>query len=257
MPERHAQLGDRRLSRVGLGTNRLQDAPDHHAFLREAVEAGLDFIDTAHLYTSGQSEASIGAALAPFPDELTVATKGGYRPGEGKPDVLRAQVEESLRRLRTERIALYYLHRVDPETPLENSLGVLAELREKGTIEHIGLSAVGVEEIERARKVVPIAAVQNEYHPGDRSSDPVIEYCEREGVVFVPYYPLASVPPAAEEIAAEHGATPYQVILAWHLGRSPVVAPIPGTLSAGHLRENLAALELTLTDEEWARLEQA
>jgi len=245
------RLGDVELTRIGLGTNRLRNTPENVAFVREAVAAGVSFVDTAHSYTDGESEATIGAALSPVPEGVVVATKGGYARGEGRAEVLRAQIEDSLRRLRTDSIGLYYLHRVDPETPLEESLGAIAEYRDAGKIRHIGLSQVGIEQIERARRVVPIAAVQNQYNLADREYEDVVDHCAREGIVFVPYYPLHGADgPELAEIAERHGATPAQVALAWLLGRSPAMVPIPGTLSLEHLKENLAALEIELADEE-------
>lgn len=241
------------LTRIGLGTNRLTDTPQNHEFLRAAVDAGVNLIDTAHLYAGGESEQAIGNALAPFPEQLVVATKGGYRPGEGAPERLRAQVEQSLERLRTERISLYYLHRVDPETPLADSLGPLAEYRDAGRISHIGLSEVSVEQIERAREIVPIAAVQNEYNLGERMWDAVVDFCAVEEILFVPFYPLHGAE-AAREVAARRGATPEQVALAWLLRRSPTTVPIPGTLSLEHLRQNLGALELELSEDDLAAL---
>jgi aryl-alcohol dehydrogenase-like predicted oxidoreductase len=242
------------VARIGLGTNRLTSTPKHHAFLREAVEAGLGLIDTAHVYAGGESERAIGEALSPAPDGLVVATKGGYR-GSGSPEELRAQIEQSLESLRTEVIDLYYLHRVDPETPLEQSLGAIAQYREAGKIKEIGISSVGVEQIERARQIVPIAAVQNHYNVAERSLDEVVDYCEQNGIIFVPYYPLRGDGPAAlAEIAASHDASPQQIMLAWLLRRSPAMLPIPGTLSIEHLRENLAALEIELTDDEFEAL---
>jgi aryl-alcohol dehydrogenase-like predicted oxidoreductase len=246
---RTLRLGDVEVGRIGLGTNRLESTPENVAFVREAVEAGVSHIDTAHLYTRGESEETIGAALHPIPHCVVVATKGGYRRGEGRPDVLRSQIEESLRRLRTEVIHLYYLHRVDPETPLEESLGVIGEYRDQGRIRYVGISEVSVEQIRAARQVVPIAAVQNQYSLSERKHDGVVDYCEREGIAFVPYYPLRGVgSPALADVAARHDATPNQVALAWLLRRSPTTLPIPGTLSLEHLRENLAADELELTD---------
>jgi hypothetical protein len=183
-----------------------------------------------------------------------VATKGGYS-GSGSPDALRAQIEQSLESLRTDTIDLYYLHRVDPETPLEKSLGAIAEYREVGKIKEIGVSAVDVEQIEAARKLVPIAAVQNHYNVAERTSEDVVDYCEENGIVFVPYYPLGGdVPPTLGEIAARHEASPEQIALAWLLRRSPVMLPIPGTLSIEHLRENLGALDIELTDDEFGSL---
>src|SRR4051794_28793176 len=239
------KLGDTELVRIGLGTNRLSHTAEHVAFVREAVAAGVNMIDTAYLYAGGESEATIGEALAPFPEDLVVATKGGYGPGEGRPEVLRAQIEGSFARLRTETIPLYYLHRVDPQTPLEESLGVIAEYREQGRIRHVGISEVGVEEIERARRVVPIAAVQNHYNLGERRHEDVVDHCAAEGLLFVPYFPLrAEQHPAVPAIAERHAATPTQVALAWLLRRSPAMLPIPGTLSVEHARENLGALEV-------------
>jgi pyridoxine 4-dehydrogenase len=245
------RLGDVELTRIGLGTNRLRNTPENVAFLREAVAAGLNLVDTAHSYTGGESEATIGAALSPAPEGVVVATKGGYARGEGRPEELRAQIEDSLRRLRTDTIGLYYLHRVDPETPLEESLGAIAEYRDAGKIRHVGLSQVGIEQIERARRVVPIAAVQNRYNLADREYEDVVDHCAGEGIVFVPYYPLHGADgPALREIAERHGAMPAQIALAWLLRRSPAIVPIPGTLSLEHLKENLGALEVELSDDE-------
>jgi pyridoxine 4-dehydrogenase len=213
--------------RIGLGTNRLTTR--NVAFVREAVEAGIRHIDTAHLYTGGDSERAIGEAG--LPDDVLIATKGAYRPGEGRPEVLGEQIEQSLRSLRTDAIGLYYLHRVDPQTPLEESLGAIKAYADRGAIRHVGVSDVTVEQIERARAVVPIAAVQNEYSLGQRRHEDVIDYCEREGIAFVPYYPLEGASDAPGEA------------LKWLLRRSPVVLPIPGTLSIEHLRENLAVLD--------------
>jgi pyridoxine 4-dehydrogenase len=248
-------IAGREVPRIGLGTNRLTPSPENLAFLREAVEAGLGMIDSAHLYSGGDSERAIGEALAPFPDQLVLATKGGYT-GSGHPEALRAQIEQSLASLRTETIDLYYLHRIDPETPLVESLRAIAEHRDAGTIREVGISAVDVQQIEAAREVVPIAAVQNHYNLTDRASDDVVDYCEANEIVFVPYYPLKlDAPPALERIADDRGATPAQIALAWLLHRSPVVLPIPGTLSIEHLRENLGALEIELTGDELAALE--
>jgi pyridoxine 4-dehydrogenase len=227
---RTARLGDRELTRIGLGTNRLTDTPENIDFLQQAVETELDFVDTAHLYTGGASERAVGTALAPFPDDLTVATKVGYHPGSGRPEALRAELEESFERLREETIPLVYLHRVDPDVPIEESLAVLREYRDAGRIEHVGVSDVGVDQIERARSVVPIAAVQNEYNLAERKYDDVVDHCEREGILFVPYYPL-------------HGPGSTRDKLTWLLKRSPCIVPIPGTLSLDHLKANLAALD--------------
>jgi pyridoxine 4-dehydrogenase len=210
--------------RVGLGTNRL--TPAKVDLIHEAVAAGVNHIDTAHLYTGGESERTVGAALGAR-DDVLVATKGGY--GGGRPEVLRAEIEQSLQSLRTEAIGLYYLHRVDPETPLEESLGAVREYVDRGAIRHVGISEVSVEQIEQARRVVPIAAVQNRYNRDDTSHDDVVDHCAAEGIAFVAYYPL-------------HGSGSNAEKLTWLLERSPALLPIPGTLSIDHLRENLAVL---------------
>jgi aryl-alcohol dehydrogenase-like predicted oxidoreductase len=249
------RLGDAEVARIGLGTNRLTNTSEHVALLKEAVAAGLGHIDTAHTYTGGESEKAIGAALSTVADDVVVATKGGWGAGNGRPDVLRAQIEESLRRLRTETIALYYLHRVDPETPLEDSLGAIKEYRESGNIQHVGLCEVEIDQIERAREVVPIAAVENNYSLAERKHDDVVDYCAAEWIVFVPFFPLRGVGSRQlSEIAGRHGASPAQIALAWLVRRSPTTLPIPGTLSLEHLKENLAALEIELSDAEFEAL---
>jgi aryl-alcohol dehydrogenase-like predicted oxidoreductase len=235
--------------RVGLGTNRLTTAREHVSFVREAVAAGVRHIDTAHLYTGGESERAIAEALEDVGEDVLVATKGGYRPGEGRPDVLASQIEQSLRSLRTEAIGLYYLHRVDPQTPLEESVGAIKAYVDRGAIRHVGLSQVSTAQIATAREIVPVSAVQNRYNLAERGADDVIDFCEREGIAFVPFFPLRGEGGPAVAAAAERlGVTEDAVKLAWLLRRSPVVLPIPGTLSLDHLRENLAVLDLELPD---------
>jgi aryl-alcohol dehydrogenase-like predicted oxidoreductase len=216
-------------SRIGLGTNRLTNTPENVEFVRRAVEAGIGMIDTAHVYTDGDSEATIGAALQSPPDGCVIATKGGYDSGD--PDAIRGQIEESLRRLRTDTIDLYYLHKVDRKVPLEESLGAIAEARERGVIRDVGVSNVSVEQLERARKVVPVAAVQNEYSVAVRDHDDVVDHCAQNDIAFVAYFPLRGTD------------APPREALAWLLKRSPTLVPIPGTLSLEHLRENLGALD--------------
>ena len=248
-------LGESQVARIGLGTNRLTNTPEHIDFLKAAVAAGVRHIDTAHSYTGGESEETIGAALSPFTDGVVVATKGGYRPGEGRAEVLRTQIAQSLRRLQTDSIALYYLHRVDPETTLQESLRTIKEYRDSGKIRHVGLSEVGVEQIERAREIVPIAAVQDQYNLSERRWEDVVDHCAREGIVFVPFFPLrADGGRPLAEIAKRHDATPAQITLAWLLRRSPAMLPIPGTLSPDHLKQNLAALEIELSDADFNAL---
>jgi pyridoxine 4-dehydrogenase len=235
--------------RVGLGTNRLTTAREHVAFVREAVAAGARHIDTAHLYTDGESERAVGEALEDVGEDVLVATKGGYRPGEGRPDVLASQIEQSLRSLRTAAIGLYYLHRVDPQTPLEESVGAIKAYVDRGAIRHVGLSQVSTAQIATAREIVPVTAVQNRYNIADRGADDVVDFCEREGIAFVPFFPLRGEGGPGVAAAAERlGVTEDAVKLAWLLRRSPVVLPIPGTLSLDHLRENLAVLDLELPD---------
>jgi pyridoxine 4-dehydrogenase len=247
------RLGETEVARIGLGTNRLTKTAEHVVFVREAVVAGVNVIDTAHTYAGGGSEETIGVALSPIPEDCIVATKGGWN--GARPETLRAEAEESLRRLRTDSIALYYLHRVDPQTPLEESLGAIKEYRDSGKIRQVGVSNVGIEQIERARQVVPISAVQNRFNLSERTYDDVVDYCAREGLVFLPYFPLhGDGRPALAEIADRHGATPAQIALAWLLRRSPTMLPIPGTRSVEHVRENVAALDIELNDAEFQAL---
>jgi pyridoxine 4-dehydrogenase len=245
-------LGDVEVPRIGLGTNRLAHTGENDAFIREAVGAGLRHIDTAHTYVRGHSEATIGEALASPRDGVVIATKGGW--DSGRPSAIREQIEESLRRLRTDAIDLYYLHRPDPETPLEESLGPVKEARDAGKVRHVGLSSVSAEQIERGRQVVPVAAVQNHYNLAERKWEDVVDHCEREGIVFVPFFPLRADRPEVDEIARRRGNSAVQVKLAWLLRRSPAMLPIPGTLSLEHLRENLGALEIELSDAEFESL---
>jgi pyridoxine 4-dehydrogenase len=252
LKEKFVKIGDIDVARIGLGTNRLTKTRDNVAFITAAVAAGVQMIDTAHSYTGGQSEETIGEALSPFPDDCVVATKGGFGgAGHGRPEVLRAELEQSLRQLRSDSISLYYLHRVDPATPIEESLTTIKEYRDQGRIGHVGLSEVEIDQIEHARRVVPIAAVQNHYNLSERKYEGVVDYCAGEGILFVPFYPLrGNGGTALAEIAMRHRATAQQVTLAWLLRRSPAMLPIPGTLSLDHLNQNLAALKIELTRSE-------
>jgi aryl-alcohol dehydrogenase-like predicted oxidoreductase len=237
--------------------------------LRRAVELGVNFIDTANSYGPEVSERLIGEALHPYPDDLVIATKAGLeRPGPGQwvpngdPAYLKSECEGSLRRLKLDCIPLYQLHRIDRNVPVEESLGALVELREEGKIKHIGLSEVSVSELHAAQEVTPIATVQNKYNLGDRSAEPVLEECERQGIGFIPWFPLntgglADAGGPLAEAAAAHDASPAQLALAWLLHRSPVMLPIPGTSSVEHLEDNMQAAALELSDEEVAALEAA
>ncbi len=267
--------GDLLVNRLGFGAMHLtgqgimgepEDPEEARRVLRRAVELGVNLIDTADSYGPEVSERLIAEALHPYPDELVIATKGGFtRPGgrwvpDGRPEHLREACEGSLKRLKVERIDLYQLHRPDPKIAFEDSVWALAQLRDQGKIRHVGLSNVGVRELEIALDIVPVASVQNRYNLSDRSSEAVLQACEREGVGFLPWYPLATGRLARlggplEEVARRHDATPSQVALAWLLGHSPAMLPIPGTSSVAHLEENVAAATLELTDEEMAVLE--
>ncbi len=254
--KRTVRLGGRDVTRVGLGTNRLTPTPDNVAHVREAVAAGIGMIDTAHLYTGGSSERAIGEAFGSGFEgsRPVVATKGGFARGEGRPEVLRGQIEKSLRSLRTDQIDLYYLHRVDPDTAIEDSVAVIAEFRARGHIRDVGLSQVSIEQIERAREIVPIVAVQSQYNLSERGWDDVVEYCMHESICFVPYFPLRGDHPDLERVASVHGATRSQIAISWLLHRSPQMLPIPGTLSSAHVLENVAALDIELSDDEYEDL---
>ncbi len=269
--------GDLVVRRMGFGAMRLTgqgiwgDPPDRakaHAVLRRAVELGVNLIDTADSYGPEVSETLIAEALHPYPRGLVIATKGGLtRSGpnqwqrNGRPAHLREACEGSLRRLRVDRIDVYQLHAVDPSVPMEESLGELVRLRSEGKIRHVGLSNVSVEQLERARKLVPIVSVQNRYNLGDRASEDVLEVCEREGLGFLPWYPVGAgnlTRPGGplDRAAKAHAVTPAQVALAWLLLHSPVMLPIPGTSSVVHLEENVAAAALTLDNAEVVALER-
>jgi pyridoxine 4-dehydrogenase len=265
---------DLQVRRLGYGAMRItgdgiwgppKDHDEAIAVLRRAVELGVNFIDTADSYGPEVSEELIAEALHPYPGGLVIATKGGLtRSGpsrwerDGRPEHLREACEASLRRLRVERIDLYQFHSVDPEVPLEESVGTLAELRDEGKIGHVGVSNFDTDQLAEAREIVPVVSVQNRYSIGDRESEPVLEACERDGMAFIPWFPLASGGLNAEgaitRIAAAHDATTFQVALAWLLARSPAMLPIPGTSSVAHLEENVAAASLRLTEDEFAEL---
>jgi len=225
------ELAGVEVPRVGLGTNRLTDDAEGVAFIRVAIAAGVRHIDTAHLYQRGESETTIGEALASGrPEDLVVATKGGYY--DGSPDAIAAEIEESLRRLQTETIDLYYLHKPQADVALEKSLEAIAAARDRGQIRDVGVSNVDLVELKRARTVTDIAAVQNHYNLGHREHDDVLDYCAEEGIPFVAYFPLR-----------DRGSSSPAEALRALLDRSPAMLPIPGTLSIEHLRENLAAAQ--------------
>ena len=254
-------LGDLTVHRMGLGTNRITDTEAAHIVLRRAVELGINFIDTADLYQHTVSEETIGKTLAPYPEGLIIATKGGMSLVDSStindPEYLRKAVEGSLKRLRISRIDLYQLHRVDPNIPIEDTVGVLKKMQDEGKIRHVGLSEVTAEQIERAQSVTEIVSVQNQYNITERKHETALEYCEENGIAFIPWYPIAKGKPNNEilsKIADHHNASPVQIALAWLLRRSPVMLPIPGTLSTQHLESNIAAARIKLSDEEFEEI---
>ena len=266
--------GDLEVNRLGFGAMRVtgpgiwgwpKDRDEAKKVLRRTVELGVNLIDTADAYGPETNELLIAEALYPYPKGLVIATKGGNtRPGpgqwvpDGRPEYLKKCVDASLKRLRLERIELYQLHRVDPKVPMEDSLGALKEMRDAGKIRHLGLSEVDTEEVARARKIVPIATVQNRYNLADRKWENVLRYCEKERLGFMPWAPVGGnqslKDSALEKVAQEQKASVYQIAIAWLLAHSPVMLPIPGTSSVAHLDENMAARKLKLTDAQVAAL---
>jgi pyridoxine 4-dehydrogenase len=269
---------DLRVARLGFGAMRITgngiwgepaDRAEAIRVVRRAVELGITFIDTADSYGPSVSEEIIAEALYPYPEGVVIATKGGFeRPGpdrwveNGRPEYLRSACEGSLRRLRLDRIDVYQLHRIDPKVPAEDQLGTLKDLQARGKIRHIGLSEVSVHQIQHAQTIVPIVSVQNRYSVTDRQSEDVLEYCEREEIGFIPWFPLAAgqlsgADSPISRVAAQLNATPSQVALAWLLSRSPVILPIPGTSNVRHLVENVAAAGIRLNEDEFVALDQA
>lgn len=272
------QIGnDLRVRRLGFGAMRITgdgiwgdpaDRAEAVRVLRRAVELGINFIDTADSYGPGLSEEIIAEALRPYPTGLVIATKGGYeRPGpnqwieNGKPEHPRSACEGSRRRLRLDRIDLYQLHRIDPKVAAEDQIGTLRDLQAQGKIKHMGLSEVNVRQIQHARTIAPIVSVQNRYSVTDRGSEDVLEYCERENMGFIPWFPLGAGRVSGSDspisrIAARWKATPSQVALAWLLARSPVMLPIPGTSKVEHLEENVAAAEFKINANKMQELDR-
>jgi pyridoxine 4-dehydrogenase len=267
--------GDLPVNRLGFGAMRITgegiwgwpaDRDNALKVLRRAVELGVNLIDTADAYGPETSELLIAEALHPYPKDLVIATKGGLmRPGpgqwvpNGRPEYLTQCVEKSLKRLRLERIDLYQLHRIDPKVPMEESLGALKRMQGAGKIRHVGLSEVSPEEIDRARKVLPIVSAQNQYNIDNRRWEKTLTYCEKEMLGFMPWSPIGGnrglKDNALEAAARDYHASVVQLALAWLLHRSPVMLPIPGTSSGAHLEENVAAAKLKLTGEDWKRVD--
>jgi aryl-alcohol dehydrogenase-like predicted oxidoreductase len=267
--------GDLTVNRLGFGAMRITGAgiwgepPDREqakAALRRAVELDVNFIDTADSYGPEVSEQLIADTLYPYPDDLVIATKGGLvRPGpgrwdaDGRPEHLREACEGSLRRLKLDQIALYQFHRPDPKVPLAESIGALAELKDQGKIRHIGVSNVSEAQLREATRITPVVSVQNRYNLADRESDPIIDVCDDETLVFLPWAPIQDSARMAPVLAAagNHGVSPRQIALAWLLARSPQVLPIPGTGSPDHVAENIAAASIELTAEEQSAITNA
>jgi aryl-alcohol dehydrogenase-like predicted oxidoreductase len=259
--------GDLTVNRLGFGAMRLtgegvwgppRNLPEAKAVLRRLIDLDVNFVDTADSYGPEVSESLIAEVLYPYPDDLVIATKGGLErtgPGQwpvnGHPKYLRQACEGSLKRLRLDSIPLYQWHRPDPRVPLEESIGALIDLKEEGKIRHIGLSNVNEEQLRRAQEMTPIVSIQNRYNLTDRRSEELVDLCEQESLVFLPWGPLgdADTGPVGE-IALRHSATVQQVVLAWELARSPQMLPIPGTSSVAHLEENAAAASIELEPEE-------
>jgi pyridoxine 4-dehydrogenase len=271
-------IGDLTVHRLGYGAMQItgpgvwgppKDPAEAVRVLRRAVALGVDLIDTADSYGPYVSEELIREALHPYPEGLVIATKAGLtRTGPnqwhpvGRPEYLRQECEMSLRRLGLDRIDLFQLHRIDPKVPAEEQFGLLRDLQKEGKIRHVGLSEVSVAELEAAQRIVPVVTVQNRYNLTDRGSEAVLDHCQAQGIGFIPWFPIASGALAkpggvVDRAAKATGATPAQVALAWLLRRSPVILPIPGTSSVGHLEENCAAAAVSLTDEQVAELSAA
>ena len=278
-PQKTFKLGgDLEVNRLGFGAMRIvgdgvwgepEDPENSRKVLRRAVDLGIDFIDTADAYGPDVSERLIGEALYPYKTGVVIATKGGLTrqaPGKwlpvGRAEYLEQEVEMSLRYLKLERLDLWQLHRIDPKTPVEESLGAMKKMQEAGKIRHIGISEVKVPEIEQARKIVDIVSVQNKYNIGDRTHEDVLEYCAKNNIAFIPWFPVAGgelVKPGGklDSTAKKLGVTVSQLCLAWLLHHSPVILPIPGTSSVEHLEENVKAGDLQLSDAEWLEIEAA
>jgi aryl-alcohol dehydrogenase-like predicted oxidoreductase len=254
-------IGDITVNRLGLGTNRIHDNEAGYALLRHAVELGVNFIDTAHRYANGESELAIGNALAPYANGLVIATKGGMGNG-ASPDQLRVELQESLRRLQTDCIAVYQLHRVDQNVPLTETMAALKQFQDQGLVKHIGLSEVSIEQLEEAMTVAKVVSVQNEYNVANRKHEALVDYCTAHDIVFIPWFPLGGLAGDTEKVASvvaqiaeKYQATPQQIALAWLLKRSPIILPIPGTTSKEHVEDNLKSALIELSEEDYKALE--
>ncbi|WP_433218149.1 aldo/keto reductase [Dactylosporangium sp. CS-047395] len=266
--------GDLTVNRLGFGAMRItgdgiwgqpRDRDEAKRVLRRAVELGVNFIDTADSYGPDVSEELIGEALAPYADDLVIATKGGLTRGgpnqwspDGRPEHLREALEGSLRKLKLDAIPLYQFHRPDPKVPIEESLGAISELKAEGKIRHVGVSNFTEDQLRVAQRITPIVSIQNRYNVDDRDSESLVDLCEQESIVFLPWAPIQNLDGNAtiEAVAKKYEATPRQIVLAWMLARSSSILPIPGTGSVGHLEDNIAAAGIKLTPQEVSDITQ-
>jgi pyridoxine 4-dehydrogenase len=253
------KIGDLVVNRLGLGTNRIHDDEAAYTLLRSAVDLGVNFIDTAHRYTGGESEKAIGNGLSPYEDGLVIATKGGME-GASR-EKLESELHQSLTSLQTEQIYLYQLHRVDPSVPLSETMAILKDFQDQGLIKHIGLSEVDVDQLKDATTIAPIVSVQNEYNIINRKHEDLLNYCTDYNIVFIPWFPLGGlmgdaqvVEQKLDTLSQKYEASAQQIALAWLLKRSPIILPIPGTTSLDHLKDNLKASQLDLSQEDYVAL---
>lgn len=259
------ELGGIKLNRIGLGTNRVTDTDEAHELLRFAVSSGLNFIDTAYIYTGGNSETTIGKALSPYDPNLVVATKGGMgeeRTGNNEESYLRANLAASLKRLKTDCISLYQIHRLDTRIPIQQTMELLKSFQAEGKIRHIGLSEVNLDQLQEALKYAEVASVQNHYNLSFREHDKVLDFCGQNNIIFIPFFPLRDVNDSNElqaklqPLADKYKLLPQQLILAWLLKKSKVMLPIPGTLSIEHLKDNIASSYIEMSDEDFNAIDQ-
>jgi pyridoxine 4-dehydrogenase len=257
-------LGSIKVNRMGLGTNRITDANTAHELLKYAVNSGVNFIDTAYVYSSGDSETTIGNVLSPYPDNLVIATKGGMgesRSGDNSEEKLISDLETSLKRLKTDCIDLYQIHRLDPNVPIKNTMELLKSFQDEGKIKHIGWSETNLDQLKEAMKYGQVTSVQNQFSLTFREHEDVLEFCDQNNIIFIPWFPLRDVngsPELAKKLdsyADKYGYSVQQIVLAWMLKKSHNMLPIPGTLSIDHLKGNVAATYIDLSEEDYKAID--